>query len=183
MFKKLCPGCTIANQKIGIATASLAASQTSSALLSHQNVDYVLPEYDALLQGVGQGIQQAGFTHKVKVAASAGDLPALEAIKAGTLSVDAGEDFPYIGWADADEAMRMMLAKPIVKELPPLRTVHHRQRGLAGPHSGGPGLRRLVRQQRVHGDVRAAVGAGMTMAVRFRSRPRAGRNDALPRWI
>lgn len=121
LFKKLCPACTIVTQKIGIATASLAASQTSSALLSHQNVDYVLPEYDALLQGVGQGIQQAGFTSKVKVAESAGDLPALQAIKAGTLSVDAGEDFPYIGWADADEAMRMMLGKPIVKELPPLR--------------------------------------------------------------
>ena len=52
---------------------------------------------------------------------SAGDLPALEAIKAGKLSVDAGEDFPYIGWADADEAMRMMLGKPIVMEKPPLR--------------------------------------------------------------
>ena len=121
LIKKLCPGCTVANQKIGIATASVAASQTSSALLSHQNVNYVLPEYDALLQGVGQGIQNAGFTNKVRVASSAGDLPALEAIKAGKLSVDGGEDFPYIGWADADEAMRMMLGKPIVTEKPPLR--------------------------------------------------------------
>ena len=116
-----CPGCTVAVQNIGIATASLAASQTSSALVSHQNTNYVLPEYDALLQAIEGGIQQAGFTSKVKVAASAGDLPALEAIKAGKLSVDAGEDFPYIGWADADEAMRMMLGKPIVQEKPPLR--------------------------------------------------------------
>jgi ribose transport system substrate-binding protein len=121
VFKKLCPGCTVAVQKIGLATASLTTSQTSSALLSHPNTNYVLPEFDALLQGVGQGIQQAGFTRKVKVVTSAGDLPALQAIKAGTISVDAGEDFPYIGWADADEAMRMMLGKPIVKELPPLR--------------------------------------------------------------
>ena len=121
LLKKLCPACTVANQKIGIATASQAASQTSAALLSHQNVNYVLPEYDALLQGIGQGIQQAGFAHKVKVVTSAGDLPALQAIKAGTISVDAGEDFPYIGWADADEVMRMMLGKPIVTEKPPLR--------------------------------------------------------------
>ena len=123
LIEKLCPACTVANQKIGIATASQVGSQTSSALLSHQNVNYVLPEYDALLQGVAQGIQQAGFTNKVKVASSAGDLPALEAIKAGRLSVDAGEDFPYIGWADADEAMRMMLGKPIVTEKPPRRLV------------------------------------------------------------
>jgi ribose transport system substrate-binding protein len=121
LFKRLCPACALSDQKIGIATASLAASQTSSALLSHPNVNYVLPEYDALDQGVGQGIQQAGFASKVKVATSAGDLPALQAIKAGRISVDAGEDFPYIGWADADEAMRMMLGKPIVPEKPPLR--------------------------------------------------------------
>jgi ribose transport system substrate-binding protein len=121
VFKKLCPGCTVANQKIGLATASLTPSQTSSALLSHPNTNYVLPEFDALLEGVGQGIQQAGFTSKVKVVTSAGDLPALQAIKAGRISVDAGEDFPYIGWADADEVMRMMLGKPIVTEKPPLR--------------------------------------------------------------
>jgi ribose transport system substrate-binding protein len=121
VFKKLCPACTVTNQKIGLATASLTASQTSSALLSHPNVNYVLPEFDALLEGVGQGIQQAGFTSKVKVVTSAGDLPALQAIKSGRIAVDAGEDFPYIGWADADEAMRMMLGKPIVAEKPPLR--------------------------------------------------------------
>lgn len=121
VYKKLCPACTLSSQKIGIATAPQAASQTSSALLSHQSVNYLLPEYDALLQGIEQGIQQAGFTNKVKVATSAGALPALEAIKAGRISVDAGEDFPYIGWADADEAMRMMLGKPIVTEKPPLR--------------------------------------------------------------
>lgn len=121
VFKKLCPGCTVTVQKIGLATASLTASQTSSALLSHPNVNYVLPEFDALLQAVGQGIQQAGFASKVKLVTSAGDLPALEAIKAGKLAVDGGEDFPYIGWADADEAMRMMLGKPIVTEKPPLR--------------------------------------------------------------
>jgi ribose transport system substrate-binding protein len=121
VFKKLCPACTVADQKIGLATASLTASQTSSALLSHPNVNYVLPEFDALLEGVGQGIQQAGFSSKVRVVTSAGDLPALQAIKAGRISVDAGEDFPYIGWADADQAMRMMLGKPIVPEKPPLR--------------------------------------------------------------
>ncbi len=121
VFKHDCPACTLAVQKIGLANASLAPSQTSSALLSHPGINYVLPEFDALDQGVLQGIQQSGFAQKVKVATSAGDLPALQAIKAGRLSLDAGESFPYGGWADADEAMRMMLGKPIVTEKPPLR--------------------------------------------------------------
>lgn len=120
-FHSLCPGCQIAIQKIGLASASQVPSQTSSALLSHPGIQYVTPEFDALDQAVGQGIQQAGFAHKVKVVTSAGDLPALQAIKAGQLSVDVGEDFPYEGWANADEVMRMMLGKPIVTELPPLR--------------------------------------------------------------
>ncbi len=121
VFKRDCPGCTVAVQKIGLANASLVPSQTSSALLSHPGTQYVMPEFDALLQGVGQGIQQAGFSQKVKLVTSGGDLPALQQIKAGRLSLDSGEDFPYIGWGEADEAMRMMLGKPIVTEAPPLR--------------------------------------------------------------
>jgi ribose transport system substrate-binding protein len=121
IFKRDCPGCTLAIQKIGIANPTLVPSQTSSALLSHPNTQYVLPEFDALLQGNEAGIQQSGFASKVKVVTSAGDLPALQAIKSGRIAVDAGEDFPYEGWDNADEAMRMMLGKPIVTEKPPLR--------------------------------------------------------------
>jgi ribose transport system substrate-binding protein len=121
LIKRECPACQVSVQKIGLATASLTPSQTSSALLSHQGVQYVLPEYDALDQGVLQGIQQSGFAQKVKVATSGGDLPALQDIKAGHLALDVGESFPYEGWANADEAMRMMLGKPIVPEKPPLR--------------------------------------------------------------
>jgi ribose transport system substrate-binding protein len=120
-LKHECPACSIATQKIGLASAAQVPSQTSSALLSHPGIQYVTPEFDALNQGVGQGIQQAGYAHKVKVVSSAGDLPALQAIKSGQLSAEVGESFPYEGWANADEVMRMMLGKPIVVEKPPLR--------------------------------------------------------------
>ena len=121
LLHKLCPACQVATQKIGLAGASQVPSQTSSALLSHPGIQYITPEFDALNQGVSQGIQQAGYAHKVKVASSAGDLPALQAIKSGQLSAEVGESFPYEGWANADEVMRMMLGKPIVTEKPPLR--------------------------------------------------------------
>lgn len=121
VFKRDCPGCAVTIQKIGLANASLVPSQTSAALLSHPGTQYVLPEFDALLQANEAGIQQAGFAGKVKVVTSAGDLPALQAIKSGRIAVDAGENFPYEGWDNADEVMRMMLGKPIVMEKPPLR--------------------------------------------------------------
>ena len=120
-FKRDCPGCKVTVQKVGLANASLIPSQTSSALLSHPDTNYVLPEFDAVLQPVSQGVQQAGYVKKVKLATSGGDLPALQQIKAGRLAADVGEDFPYAGWADADEVIRMMLGKPVVVEHVPVR--------------------------------------------------------------
>lgn len=121
IFHRDCPGCTVAIQKVGLANANLIPSQTSAALLKHQGTQYVLPEFDAVLQPVGQGIQQAASSQQVKVATAGGDLPALQQIKAGRLALDVGEDFPYEGWADADEVMRMMLGMPVVAEHVPLR--------------------------------------------------------------
>jgi ribose transport system substrate-binding protein len=120
-FRRDCPGCTVAIQKVGLANASLIPSQTSAALLKHPGTQYVLPEFDAVLQPVSAGIQQSASSQHVKVVTAGGDLPALQQIKAGRLAMDAGEDFPYAGWADADEVMRMMLGMPVVTEHVPVR--------------------------------------------------------------
>jgi ribose transport system substrate-binding protein len=120
-FKRDCPGCKVTVQKVGLANANLIPSQTSSALLKNPGINYVLPEFDAVLQPVSQGVQQAGFTKKVKLGTSGGDLPALQQVKAGRLAAEVGEDFPYAGWADADEVMRMMLGMPVVTEHVPVR--------------------------------------------------------------
>ncbi len=118
---RLCPECELASQKVGLANLQLVASQTSSALLAHPDVKYVLPEFDAVLQEVQQGVQQAGFAGRVKVITAAGDLAGLQAIRSGRLQADIGQDFPYEGFADADEIMRMMLKEPIVEEHVPIR--------------------------------------------------------------
>jgi ABC-type sugar transport system substrate-binding protein len=121
IFRRDCPGCKVTIQKVGLANANLIPSQTSAALLKHQGIQYVIPEFDAVLQPVGQGIQQTSSSEHLKVATAGGDLPALQEIKAGRLALDAGEDFPYEGWADADEVMRMMLGMPVVTEHVPVR--------------------------------------------------------------
>ncbi len=118
---RLCPACRMATQMVGLANLQLVASQTSSALLAHPDVEYVLPEFDAVLQEVEQGIQQAGYASKVKVVTAAGDLDGLQSVKAGRLAADIGQDFPYEGFADADEILRMMLGDPIVEEHVPIR--------------------------------------------------------------
>lgn len=120
-FRRDCPGCKVTIQKVGLANANLIPSQTSAALLKHPGMQYVIPEFDAVLQPVSQGIQQTSSSQHLKVATAGGDLPALQQIKAGRLALDVGEDFPYAGWADADEVMRMMLGMPVVSEHVPLR--------------------------------------------------------------
>jgi ribose transport system substrate-binding protein len=121
IFRRDCPGCTVAVQKVGLANATLIPSQTSAALLKHQGIQYVMPEFDAVLQPVGQGIQQTSSSQHPMLVTAGGDLPALQEIKAGRLALDVGEDFPYEGWADADEVMRMMLGMPVVTEHVPVR--------------------------------------------------------------
>ncbi len=121
-FKHNCPSCKITVQKVALANASLIPSQTSSALLHNHGINYVVPEFDAVLQPVSQGIQQTGAAaNKVKIGTDGGDLPALQELKAGRLGAEVGEDFPYAGWADADEVMRMMLGMPVVTEHVPVR--------------------------------------------------------------
>lgn len=118
---RYCPACKVTTQKIGLANFALVPSQTSSALLSHPGTQYVMPEFDAALQGVEGGMQQSGMAARAKVVTSAGDLGALQLIRSGRVSADVGQDFPYEGWADADELLRMMLGRPIVEEHVPLR--------------------------------------------------------------
>lgn len=121
IFRRDCHGCSVTIQKVGLASANLIPSQTSAALLKHSGIQYVIPEFDAVLQPVSQGITQTSSSAHLKVATAGGDLPALEEIKAGRVALDVGEDFPYAGWADADEVMRMMLGMPIVTEHVPVR--------------------------------------------------------------
>jgi ribose transport system substrate-binding protein len=121
-FNKYCPQCHLTIAKVNIANLSLIPSQTSSALLSHPDINYVMPEFDALLQGVQAGVQQSGFAHKVKGATASGLLFALQLIKSHNfLAADVGIDYPYQGWAIADEIMRMMLKQAPVNERTPHR--------------------------------------------------------------
>src|SRR5258708_27571541 len=86
------------------------------------DVNYVVPEFAGLIQGAEAGIQQSGFAHKVKAASASGLLFALQLIKShNLLAADVGIDYPYQGWAIADEVMRMMLKQPPVDERTPHR--------------------------------------------------------------
>jgi ribose transport system substrate-binding protein len=121
-YKKLCPGCETNTVKINIASLQQVPSAVSSALVSHQDTDYVQPQFDAVAQPVQQGVQQAGFANKVKAASATGLLAGLQQVKQqGFIKADMGIDYAYQGWAISDEVFRMMLGQPPVEEKVPQR--------------------------------------------------------------
>ena len=104
-----CPGCTIDEVDYNTAAIQKVPSQVASALTSHPGTTYVVDELDAAGQGTYAGIQNAGFTNKVKMAGTNGDLDALQRIKSNTVQfVDVGLSPIYIGWQYADGILRMM---------------------------------------------------------------------------
>ncbi len=121
-FKRYCPGCTVQISRVQNSNFPLIPSQTSASLLSNPNTNYVIAEFDAELQALYGGVQKAGFASKVKGASTTGILGALQQIKSKQfLAADAGTNFPYQGWADADASMRQMLGMPLVQETIPMR--------------------------------------------------------------
>jgi ribose transport system substrate-binding protein len=121
-FRKYCPQCKTAISEVNIANPQLVPSQTSSALLRNPDTNYLLVEFDALLQGVHAGAQSSGFTSKVRAGSTAGLVNSLQLIKSHNfLAGEVGEDYPYQGWATADEILRMMTGQPPVDEQVPKR--------------------------------------------------------------
>ena len=102
-FKTYCPGCKTTLSKINIASLQLVPSKTSSDLLRNQSANYVLAEFDATLQPIQAGVQQAGFANKVKAVSSSGLLGPLQQIKSGRfLHADMGIDYAYQGYDTPD---------------------------------------------------------------------------------
>jgi ribose transport system substrate-binding protein len=112
-----CSGCSVSEVDYNTASLAKVPSQVSSALISHPDTTYVVDEVDAATQPTIAGIQSAGFTNKVKVASTNGDLAALQRIKGNQSQfVDVGVSPIYVGWLFADGIVRM-LAGQTPKEL------------------------------------------------------------------
>jgi len=105
-----CSGCTINEITYNTASITKVPSQVSAALISHPDTTYVVDELDAAGQFTVQGIQSAGYTNKVKMAATNGALDSLQRVNSGTVQfVDIGTSPVYEGWQFADGIIRMLL--------------------------------------------------------------------------
>jgi ribose transport system substrate-binding protein len=121
-FKKYCSGCKVTIDKMTQSAPDQIASAVNSSLIKDPGVQYYYTEFEDDLQGVLQGVQQAGKTTGLKVEAATATIAGLQKMKAGqSVAGEVGDDVNYEGWADADEILRMMAGQPVVKENIPER--------------------------------------------------------------
>ena len=115
----------------------------------------MIPFVDGMAQYAAAGITAAGKTDKVKISTFNGTPFALKMIQDGNIvAMDVGENLDWLGWADMDQALRILVgAKPVQSEHTPLRVFD--ESNVARPEAA-EGLDRL--RQRVRRGVQEALG-------------------------
>jgi ABC-type sugar transport system substrate-binding protein len=107
--KENCPGCSFTEIDYDTAAITQVPSKVSAALIANPGTTYVVDESDAAGPGTLQGLEAAGYAHKVKMAGTNADLDGLQRIKAGSVQfADVGASPIYFGWLFADGIVTML---------------------------------------------------------------------------
>lgn len=88
-----------------------------SALLKDSKINYVIPIFDSMSQFVVPAIRAAGAVKRTGIVSYNGTPFVLDDLRNGqAVKMDVGEDINWIGWANIDQAMRIMSHMPAGKE-------------------------------------------------------------------
>jgi ribose transport system substrate-binding protein len=123
-FRAKCPNCKVYVKKTPIADwPTRLKSLTSSTLLRHPEIKYAIAEYDAMVPFMAPAIKQIGKQDSVKIPTFNATLQEMKQMaNVGVISVDVGANNNYVGWAYADQALRLMTGnKPVADENVPVR--------------------------------------------------------------
>lgn len=122
-YRTYCPGCTYKIINIPVAQWNTGVqSQVESALNADPSINYVDALYDAMCTGAVPAVQAVGKTGSVKVLSFNGSPFALDDIRTGSImAMDAAENTRWIGFADVDQAFRLLVGMRPVNETTPFR--------------------------------------------------------------
>lgn len=118
-IEKQCPGCKLTMVSTTFADApSKTPAAVLSTLQANPDIDWVVPAFDNFVPLVASGLETANKTNSVKMATFNGTSSVLQLLQqpGHPLQMDIGEPFAYFGYKSIDQAMRLMLGKPAVKE-------------------------------------------------------------------
>jgi ribose transport system substrate-binding protein len=123
-MSKDCPKCHVVNVNVPFNDWSTRMqTAVSSALTSNPDATYVLPVWDGMVQYILPAITAAGKTGKVHVSTYNADPFALQDLQKGNaVTMDLGESYSWLGYALADQTMRVMTGNtPVPDEKVPVR--------------------------------------------------------------
>jgi ribose transport system substrate-binding protein len=93
------------------------APEVQSAVSSNPNIKWVLPIYDSMGIPAVAGIRAAGRANDVRIASYNGTPDVLKLIQDGDIyAADMGENINWLGWANMDQAFRILADGPIIED-------------------------------------------------------------------
>ena len=124
-YRTYCPGCTYKVIDVPVAQWNTGLqSRVQSALLADSSINYVDAEGDGMCTGAVPAVQAVGKTGSVKVVSFNGSPFALDDIRTGSIiAMDASENTRWIGFADVDQAFRLLAGMSPVNETIPFRVM------------------------------------------------------------
>lgn len=138
-FKQYCPSCKVTTTSINLSQLGTAGAfgQVSSALVQDPSINYVDPLFDASIPGTLAAITSAGKSSQIKMVSFNGSSFALQDVASGTspVAADVAEPDAWVGYANMDQAFRMMDGMTPVVETTPIRIFDSSNISQAG---GGP---------------------------------------------
>jgi ribose transport system substrate-binding protein len=108
---QMCPTNCSVQDVLQVPIASWATAiqgDVSTALIAHPTINVFIPLSDAMTEWVVPAIAQANDTSKVKVETVDGTPNFIEEIPSGKVTSDMGWLNQWVGWASADQALRLI---------------------------------------------------------------------------
>ncbi|MCW2919422.1 MAG: ABC-type sugar transport system periplasmic component-like protein [Actinomycetia bacterium] len=123
-MSKDCPKCHLVNVNVPFNDWSTRMqTAVSSALTSNPDATYVLPVWDGMVQYIKPAITASGKAGKVHISTYNADPFALQDMQQGNaVTMDVGESYSWLGYALADQTLRVMTGNaPVSDEKVPVR--------------------------------------------------------------
>ena len=117
-MSKNCPSCKIVTVDVPFNDWSTRMrTAVSSALTSNPDATYVLPVFDGMVQYALPAITAGGKSSKVHIATYNADASVLRELQnKNVVTMDLGESFSWLGYALADQTLRVMTGQPPVAD-------------------------------------------------------------------
>lgn len=122
-MRKLCPSCSLKVEDVLVSEWAQRIPTITQTSLADRNVNWMLPIYDGMATYMLPAIHAANAQGRIKIATFNADLAQMQSMsQKDVIAADLGGPLAWMGWAIADQALRVITGnKPVANENVPLR--------------------------------------------------------------